>query len=280
MPENEGKSVSLTNDGHLGITFIGAGSAFSKRFYQTNMLIVKGSEHLMVDCGTRAPEALFRLGISVTQLQNFFITHCHADHIGGLEEVMLVNRYGPKKKPNIFIDPVFQDYLWDNSLRGGAAYNERKDGEYLSFEDFWNPIRPKALGDDPRLSSFSVNGTIDLVAFRTKHIPDSSATWEDSAPSFGLIIDKRVLFTSDTRYDPEMVLALDKAYKFERIFHDCQLFTGGVHASIDELNGLPATLKRKTFLVHYQDSAETQKGLAAEMGFGGFVKQWAEYKFD
>jgi hypothetical protein len=280
MAEKVVPIIPLSNDGHLGITFIGSGSAFSKRFFQTNPLIVKGNAHLMVDCGTRAPEALTLLGIPVTSLDNFLVTHCHADHIGGLEEVMLMDRYAVKKKPTIFIDPKFQDYLWKNSLRGGCAYGERKKGAYLRFEDFWKVRRPTPVKGKPRLSRTKVDGKIDLILFRTKHIPDSALSWKDSAPSYGLIIDGRVLFTSDTRFDPEMVVEFDRAYRFEAIFHDCQFFKGGVHASLDELNGLPDDIKARTRLVHYPDSMEKQVNTAVDMGFAGFVEQWKEYCFD
>jgi hypothetical protein len=49
------KKLTLTNDGQLSFFFVGVGSAFSKRHYQTNLLIVKGDDHLMVDCGTKTP---------------------------------------------------------------------------------------------------------------------------------------------------------------------------------------------------------------------------------
>jgi ribonuclease BN (tRNA processing enzyme) len=280
MPDSAVPSLSLENNGHLGITFIGAGSAFSKRYYQTNPLIVKGRTHLMVDIGTRAPEALARLGLPVTKLENFFITHCHADHIGGLEEVMLMGRYFSKKKPNIIIDKDFQKHLWQNSLRGGCAFNEEHEGRPLEFEDFWVPIRPKPVKDSPRLSRASLGGQLDLTIFRTKHIPDTAVGWEDSSFSYGLIIDGKVLFTGDTRYDPEMILDFDAQYHFKAIFHDCQLFTGGVHASLDELSGLPDDIKRRIYLVHYQDSAESRLEEIMQRGFAGLVREWQEYRFD
>jgi hypothetical protein len=279
MTETAVPALALENDGRLGITFVGSGSAFTKRFYQTNPLIVKGRTHLMVDCGTRTPEALARLGIPVTKLDTFFVTHCHADHIGGLEEVMLMNRYVAKKKPFIVIDEGFQDYLWKNSLRGGCAYGERKDGAYLGFEDYWKPIRPGKAKGSPRLSSAKV-GEIALTIFRTMHIPDSAAGWKDSAPSYGLIIDDKILFTSDTRYDPDMVLGFDSRWRFKAIFHDCQFFTGGVHASLDELSALPDDVKARMYLVHYPDNALEKAGAVRERGFAGLVEQWKEYRFD
>jgi ribonuclease BN (tRNA processing enzyme) len=279
MPAAGDSSLQFTNDGHLGLTFIGSGSAFSKRFFQTNLLIVKGPTHLLVDCGSRAPEALHKLGRSVTELENLLITHSHADHIGGLEEVMLMNRYAAKRKPNIVITKEYQGLLWENSLKGGGAFNECHAGKYLEFEDFWKPIRPKPVSGDPRVCAVAVGGDLKLKLFRTKHIPDSAKSWKDSALSYGLIIDDRVLFSSDTRFDPDMILGFDEKYHFEKIFHDCQTFTGGVHASMDELATLPEDVKKRMYLVHYPDAAADNMKKPREMGFAGFVKQWKEYSF-
>jgi ribonuclease BN (tRNA processing enzyme) len=90
--------ISLTNDGDLALTFLGAGSAFSKKHYQNNLIAVKGPSHLLVDCGSRATEALGLLGLSVGQIENYLVTHLHADHIDGLEEAMLVYRYALRRK--------------------------------------------------------------------------------------------------------------------------------------------------------------------------------------
>jgi ribonuclease BN (tRNA processing enzyme) len=273
------RALSLTNDGSLDLCFIGAGGAFSKKFFQNNLLVVKGDSHLLVDCGTRAPEALSLLGLSVAQVSNYLITHSHADHIGGLEEVMLVNRYALHRKTTMIATPKLRRTLWSMSMRGGASFNEEKKGKHLEFDDFWDSITPKRVrGGDRELCEAQV-GDIELRLFRTKHIPDSARDWESSFPSYGLILDRRVLFTSDTRYDPEMVKSLDAEYGFEAIFHDCQLFTGGVHASLDELAGLPKAIRAKTRLMHYGDKIEDSLPKIAKLGFAGIAEQWKTYSF-
>lgn len=271
--------LPLSNKGSLDLSFIGAGGAFSKKFYQNNILVVKGGSHLLVDCGTRTPEALARLGLSVAQISNYLITHSHADHIGGLEEVMLVGRYGLHRKSTIVVTNKLAKILWSMSMRGGASFNEEQGGEYLKFEDFWDQILPKPIrGADRELCEARV-GDIAIRLFRTKHIPDSALGWSSSFPSYGVILDKRILFTSDTRYDPEMVVALDAEYGFEAIFHDCQLFTGGVHASLDEISGLPPAIKAKTRLMHYGDKIEEALPRVVELGFLGIAEQWKTYSF-
>ncbi len=274
------RPLSLTNDGTLELFFIGTGSAFTKRQYQTNLMIIKGNDHLLVDCGTKCPQALSELGLPVVSVRNYLITHSHADHIGGLEEVMLMGRYFTKKKPAMVINETYQHILWDMSLRGGAAYNEEEAQQMLSFSDFWDIIRPHWMPDYPR-ETFSVSlGGIDIMMMRTKHIPDTSSDWQSSFWSCGIIIDKRVMFTSDTRFDPDLIEQYDSQFNFETIFHDCQFFTGGVHASIEELKNLPEQVKKKMYLSHYGDNWEEFEGKISEYGFAGLARQHIYYRFD
>ncbi|MBN1897220.1 MAG: MBL fold metallo-hydrolase [Spirochaetes bacterium] len=276
----KGKKASLTNKGELSLLFVGVGSAFTKRQYQTNLLIIKGDTNLLVDCGTRCPHALYELGLSVTDIDNLVITHSHADHVGGLEEVALMNRYVAGKKTSIIITKEYQDMLWKNSLVGGCSFNERKDNKFLKFEDFWDVIRPEKLKDYPRETFEARIGSLDIKLFRTKHIPDNSTDWKDSVTSYGIIIDDKVMFTSDTRFDEELVLSFEKMFNLRSIFHDCQFFTGGVHASFEELNQLPADIKKKIYLVHYGDNWEKFEKTIENYGFMGLGKQSQYYIFN
>jgi ribonuclease BN (tRNA processing enzyme) len=244
----------LRNRGALSIVFVGSGSAFTKKNYQNNILIVKGDDHLMVDFGTLASRGLGELGLSVMDVRNYFITHLHADHIGGLEEVMLVNRYVAGRKPRIYITEHFQDLLWNLSLRGGAEYNERHDGVALSFPDFWETERPTARRRLAREGTEFNVGSIHIKTFRTRHYPEQARSWEDAFHSEGILIDDRVLFTGDTQFDPELIDIFDKKYKIETIFHDVQFFTGGIHASLEEVSTLPAHVRKRILLMHYPDS--------------------------
>ena len=276
-------SLPLGNKGDLDISFIGAGSAFSKKYFQNNILVVKGEVHVLVDCGSRAPEALAALGLSVTDIGTYLVTHTHADHIGGLEEVMLLNRYAAHKRPRIIVTDKLKKILWDMSLRGGASYNEVKNGAPLVFEDYFEQVPPRRVPRTSREYSVVQEGEVDtgleIGLFRTKHVPDAALTWEDSFPSYGLLLDRRVLFTSDTRFDPELVLDMDRQYGLETIFHDCQFFKGGVHASLEELATLPASIKAKTWLMHYGDGIEEQRDKAAKLGFAGFASERHTYRF-
>ena len=258
--------------------FLGTGSAFTKQNYQNNILLVKGTDHLVVDFGTLASRALAEAGRSVTDLTNYFITHLHADHIGGLEEVMLVNRYVTRRKPTIYIGETFQDLLWQNSLRGGAEYNERHNGRGLVFEDFWAIERPRARPDLPREGREFNVGSINVKTFRTRHYPEQAESWEDAFHSEGLLIDDRVLFTGDTQFDPELISAFDSRFSIETIFHDVQFFTGGIHAGLEEISSLPKQVRKRTLLMHYPDSWRDHQDAVRAAGFR-FAERGKFYTF-
>ena len=271
--------LELSNNGDLTLFALGVGSAFTKIKYQNNFFLIKNDQHILVDFGTRAPEALFKLGLSVTDVQNVYITHSHADHIGGLEEIMLVGRYGAKKKTHIIIPKFYQDLLWNYSLKGGAAWNESKKRGYLEFNDFWTSHRPREFkGMNRQAWEIEYKG-FHLIFFRTMHYPDSSLSWKDSAHSTGIIVDKRILFSGDTRFDPEMITDIDSLFDIEIIFHDVQFFSGGIHAPFSELKTLPEHIRAKTMLMHYPDNYLDYRDQVLQAGFMGFIKEHHYYDF-
>ncbi len=270
--------LNLKNDGKLSFFFVGTGSAFSKNNFQNNLLIIKGDDHVLVDCGGLCPYALSKYGSKISSISNFLITHSHADHIGGLEEAALMGRYVTKKLPNVIITEEYKNYLWNYSLKGGCGCAENLNGNQLQFEDYFVPVVPEQIEGAPRPFYETNCGSINIKLYRTIHLPEKTDDWSKIFYSYGILVDDRILFPGDTCFDKPLLDWMLKDYNIEWIFHDCQFFSGGVHASYDELKTLPADVKKKIFLCHYNDSYKKYK--PKKDGFAGFVKRAHYYIFD
>lgn len=274
------EKFSLKNDGNLVVMPIGVGSMLASDHYNTNYLVVKGDTHILIDCGRTAPEALRAVGIPITDVTNILPTHAHDDHVGGIGTLAVSNRYVGRpvmSKPKItLIAPrCFLGPLWTGTLQGNLSMNEfGRDGHGLGFSDWFNLVEPYVVSDpfmEYRETYVLDFGDIELQIFRTMHIPDTAHDWRDSAWSTGVLIDKKVFISGDTRFDRELIETY--AAQSEVIFHDAALFNDPVHASIEELRTLPAPIKAKMHLVHYGDKwAENDI-----KGFAGWAKQGVRY---
>lgn len=266
--------IKKASESGLVFCFAGVGSAFAKKNYQTSLIIAKHGKTILVDLGSNIPQSLYEKGIRVTDFDYYHLTHSHADHIGGVEELLLMARYVQKKKPQLIITPTYQDILWEKSLRGGCEYNE---SGLLRFTDFMDPLWPKWVQTTPR-EIYQINaGGIQLEIYRTIHVPAEVTRWEQAFWSSGLRVDGRVLFTADTRFDLTLFKDVDMT-GIETIFHDCQLGGDGfVHATYKEVNTLPDSLKSKMYLTHYGDTFHEYKPQAD--GFLGFAEPWKIYQW-
>ena len=277
IAQNEVSSLSdIKNASKAGLVFVfsGVGSAFAKKNNQTSLIIAKDGITILVDIGTTIPVALSQKGIRVTDFDYYHITHSHAVHIGGLEELLLVSRYLTQRKPKIIITETYQHILWENSLKGGCGHNEIKP---LEFPDLAQPLYPVLVKNQPRETYRIEVAGIQLDIFRTMHIPSGAKGWKDSFWSTGMIVDNKVLFTVDTRFDETLFEDIDLA-TVETIFHDCQLFNPEtVHATYDKLKTLPASLRNKMVLSHYGDNFEQCNPVAD--GFIGFARPWVCYSW-
>lgn len=271
--------LRLENDGKLEICFLGTGTAFGQRLYQTNLLIIKGSTHILVDFGMTGPQALRDLGVDATQISTILPTHSHADHIGGLEYLTLVNRYFSVSKGmpklTMIVTHEYRPVLWEMSLRGGLEFNEESlDGRRLTFDDFYDLHIPTLLSKDPRSVYATEYGGITLELFHTNHIPGEAETANDAFITYGLMIDGRVFVSGDTKFDRDLIdLYADRAEVF---FHDAAFSPNPVHACTGELRTLPEEIRRRMYLMHYPDAFEQHDA----SDFAGYAVQGMRYIFD
>ena len=270
--------LEFTNDGKLSFFFLGAGNAFQKTYFQSNLLVVKGESHVLVDCGTLCPYILEKeYNAKLSKIKNLVLTHPHADHIGGMEELALSAYYISKHPVNIVIPKIFKKKLWNESLKGGIQYSE--NGK-MTFNDYFSELPIKKIQKKP-FEMFEANiGSINLKLFRTRHITTRATSFKDSQLSYGIIFDDRILFTGDTQYNPEQInFLLEHFPKIEHIFHDCDVsgYSVGVHASYEQLKLFPKEVRAKMSLYHY--NKKMQEVSPEKDGFSGFVQRGIYYEF-
>ena len=274
---------TISNDGQLDIHFLGVGSAFAKEHFQTSILIIKGDTHVLVDFGMDGPRSLRAAGLDMGDITTVLPTHSHSDHVGGLEALALYNRYVAqrfmgKPKLEMISTPEYQRILWDYTLRGGLEWNEEQpDGRRkLGFGDFFDIITPQWRMTSPRETHTVSVGNLKIEMFRTNHIPEQAPNWEASFVSYGLFIDGRVFFSSDSQFDIDLIRYYDQQTgHVDHWFHDVQFFPGAVHAPLANLKTLPEDIKEKMTLMHYADDWKSHNIVE----FAGWAQQGATYRF-
>lgn len=125
----------------MKILFLGVGSAFCPPdLYQSNLMLFSdnGSGNtLLLDCGGDIRFSLAEHGMNSCDLKNIYVSHLHADHIGGLEYVALTTYFIPGvRRPKLYCVGGLMTRLW-RSLKGGL---ETLEDQPAKLSNFFEPI--------------------------------------------------------------------------------------------------------------------------------------------
>jgi len=280
----------------MDIVFAGCGSAFtSPDYYQTMAIVEKNSRRLLIDCGSDArfalPEAFARSPIPskvptyLDTIDGVYISHLHADHIGGLEWLAFMTYFSPKVdwsipgaelfhkdvpfnwRPKLWANEDLMRRLWECSLRGGL---ESIEGKQMTLTDYFDCVPLKANEE------FTWEG-INLQPVQTVHVMSGYSI----VHSYGLMMTAprkyaddpphpTIFYTGDTQFCPNQIQHFyDKA---DVIFQDCETapFKSRVHAHYSDLLTLSEETREKMWLMHYQPNPKQD---AEADGFSGFVQK-------
>lgn len=290
------------------IKALGCGNAFSTVNGNNCFLLTEeDTDHprrsprvMLVDAGWALPYMLKENQVDINTITDVYISHAHADHIGGLEYLGFT-RYDWVKKParksvndgspelNLIANSRLMTELWEHSLKGGMSSLEGLDAELETFFEV-APIAPN--------QHFIWCGW-KCYLIQQIHIMTGTVITN----TFGLFMEKEghpsIYFVTDSQHcSPRQIEIFYK--KADMVFQDCECigvdtqtkemrFCSGVHANYAQLAGyptansikLPEAIRKKMLLCHYQDfvsqrldffgNACNWSELAESDGFSGFV---------
>jgi ribonuclease BN (tRNA processing enzyme) len=237
----------------LEVQVIGAGSAFSKKYFNTSLLITfQNGYRLLVDCGHDVPKALHEMNIPINTIDGLLVTHLHGDHVNGIEELAFMNRYVFNRKMDLWVPHTLRDELWESVLRGGLEKTEEGTCDLVDYFHI------------KHLYTMSIHDLdLGIKIYPTDHVKNKH--------SYAVSFQDKLFYSADTKFDLELIEIADR---FPVIIHDCQvplptgkIVKGGVHAHLHELMGLPEEIQKKTYMIHYGDNVDTFVGRTGKLRF-------------
>jgi glyoxylase-like metal-dependent hydrolase (beta-lactamase superfamily II) len=192
-------------------------------------------EFLLVDCGITASRSLETIGLSVLDVKNLFVSHLHADHIGGIEELALKTKLITGRRINLFVNDELVDSFWE-SIRGGLEFTQLGRLELDDYFDVFTHCDGFALGG------------IEFSSHPTHHI--------EGMPSFDIAFDG-LLLTGDTVFVKGY--AESRAAHFSTVVHDCSFNNvQKVHAYFEDLLE-HRDLFNDLYVIHYEDHIDAYR---------------------
>jgi len=240
-----------------------------------------GFYRLIVDFGSDFRHSLKGIGFSLEDIDGYYCSHPHADHIGGIEGIGLSHIFNP------FFRPGKADWLKNKEtgkidlvamrLANGeeipAAFKPDLYGQASVLTELWSAARPglETLQGVPKVTIDTYFNTNILYDNQPLNFKDGKKSWEvytvtsvhvnagyRQMPSYGLWLESSdghiIYLPTDTQF---MTPRQTKLY-YERaqfIYQDCE--TGersDVHPHIDDLKSLTPELKKKCYLYHYNET--------------------------
>lgn len=233
---------------NVNLKFVGRGSAFNPKEINTSAFLEDDHTILLIDCGgTVFPELINRHILCDSKKVYLIITHTHADHVGGIGNLVLYSYYHLHQKTHIILPYNELSTLW---LRKNIA----------SLLEIYgcHPTEYEFLHDT------------DFTMFDSRlRVKLEQVDHDLSTPSFGINFNfdgHKFFYTGDTNNNR---IARDKLNAgFEKVFCDCSndaskkefhAYLGDIASSID------ASRRHQVCCMHFENDEAIQSAL--ELGF-------------
>ncbi|MCB9819159.1 MBL fold metallo-hydrolase [Candidatus Nomurabacteria bacterium] len=264
------------------ITFLGTGNAFVPPValpdggftcaWQSNLLLeTNEGTKILLDCGTDIRFSLAEQGVPASDIDGVYISHIHADHVGGMEWLAFNTFFNPnKQKPTLF---CVSDVLHDLKEVSESSLSPIINHGSVAIEDFFEI---KCLTESE--SSVQISEFLAILPVQVVHVPGDNVR----KLSYGLVLSslesgKSIFWTSDTVFEPTKYAPFYA--EADVILQDCELgFKTGVHAHLDDLQTLPEKIKRKMWLYHHNPAMISDANVP-DGEFAGFAHKGQTIEF-
>lgn len=168
----------------LSVAFLGTGGSVpSARRSTASVLIARGGERLMFDCGEGTQRQLQR-SFGLTQVASIYLTHFHADHILGLPGLLKTYDLTDRRGPLTVYGPLGLHDLFKTLSRviGRTGFKlelvELQPGDAVAHEGY--EIRPFATEHSVRTNGYALveeerPGRFDPKAAKRLGVPEGPA---------------------------------------------------------------------------------------------------------
>lgn len=253
-------------------------SNFLLEFDQKNIRGDGTPFRLMIDFGSDVRHALCNVGLDFKDIDAYYVSHPHDDHIGGVEGIALKTFFNPyfNKEKIKWLDGCDIIEKITYKAARGQLYKVPKLVKPLMYghkdvlSKLWHAAEPGllTLQQVREVNLETYFNTRVMVENEPLVFRDGKRIWkayivlsmhvisgDSTMPSYGLMFEsdeKVVFFPTDTQF---MVPPQLRGHymKSDAIFHDTETspFPSGVHTRYEELKTLPEDLKKKMVLYHY-----------------------------
>ncbi len=260
-------------------------SNFLIEFDTPNKRDGKSPYRLILDFGGDLRHSLKAIGLSLKDIDGYYVSHPHADHIGGVEAIALstfFNPYYTKQKTEWLDGEFIADKIVNQ--RGNGRYKvpafAKPDlfGQKDVLGELWAAALPglKTLQGVREVGLDTYFNVISLIPNQAFTFPDGNKKWDiytmlavhivsgdDIMPSYGLILesDKTILMPTDTQImtPPQLKTHYKRA---DIVYQDCETspIPSGVHPHINDLRKLAPEYKQKMLLYHYDEEPQIDDG--------------------
>lgn len=169
----------------LDVVFLGTGGSVpTARRAPTSLLVRRGGERLLVDCGEGTQRQLLCSGVGLVELHEIFLTHYHADHFLGLPGMLKTFALRGREQPLVVWGPPGLRDLIESLRRifGRLTYplelREIAPGESLDRGDYAITaiaVDHRVTGVGYLLAESPRPGRFDVEAARALGVPEGPA---------------------------------------------------------------------------------------------------------